>query len=42
MKEVYYLKKVMAELPAAKTVEQIEALLPWNVALGSAVPVGFN
>ena len=27
-----YLKHVFTELPKAKTVEDLEALLPWNVA----------
>jgi hypothetical protein len=27
---------LFAELPAAQTVEQIEALLPWNIKLGLA------
>ncbi len=38
----HYLKRVFTELPAAKTVEQIEALLPWNVEPGIGLPVGFN
>jgi IS66 C-terminal element len=25
-----YLRRLFAELPTAQTVEQIEALLPWN------------
>ena len=27
----HWLRQVLRELPAAKTVEAIEALLPWNV-----------
>lgn len=26
-----WLRRVMRDLPAAKTVEEVEALLPWNV-----------
>ena len=26
-----YLRRLFAELPAAQTVEQVEALLPWNI-----------
>jgi hypothetical protein len=26
-----YLRRLFAELPAAQTVEHIEALLPWNI-----------
>lgn len=36
----HYLKRVLTELPAANTVEQIEALLPWQVKM--RVPVGVN
>ena len=28
-----WLRRVMRELPAAKTVEDVEALLPWNCRL---------
>lgn len=28
-----YLRKVFAELPAAQCVEDIEALLPWNLTM---------
>lgn len=38
----HYLQKVLIELPAATTVEQVEALLPWNVVPGNDLPVGFN
>ena len=31
-----YLARVFAALPAATTLSQIEALLPWNIALGDA------
>ena len=34
-----YLRHVFKMLPAAKTVEDIEALLPWNAALGDAISV---
>jgi transposase len=34
-----YLRHVFKMLPAAQTVEDIEALLPWNTALGDAVSV---
>jgi hypothetical protein len=30
-----YLRRLFAELPAAQTLEQIEALLPWNIKLNS-------
>ena len=30
-----YLCRLFAQLPAAQTVEQIEALMPWNINLGS-------
>ena len=33
-----WLRRVMRDLPAARTVEEIEALLPWNVNLaGDAI-----
>jgi transposase len=28
-----YLRRLFAELPAAQSLEQIEALLPWNIKL---------
>jgi hypothetical protein len=30
-----YLRRPFAELPASQTLEQIEALLPWNIKLNS-------
>lgn len=36
----HYLKRVLTELPAANTVEQVEALLPWQMKM--RVPVGVN
>ena len=33
-----YLRRLFAELPAAQTVEQIEALLPFNVAHAGSAP----
>ena len=32
----HWLRQVLRELPAAKTVEAIEALLPWNVKAASS------
>jgi hypothetical protein len=31
-----YLRRMLAKLPKAQTVEQIEALLPWNIKLSLA------
>jgi transposase len=31
-----YLRRLFAELPAAQTIEQIEALLPWDIKLSLA------
>ena len=34
-----YLRQVFDDLPKATTVEDIEALLPWNVSLTEPLPV---
>jgi hypothetical protein len=34
-----WLRRVLRELPAAKTVEDVEALLPWNLRLPEISPV---
>ena len=36
----HYLKRVFTDLPAANTLEQVEALLPWNVKSEMGPPVG--
>ena len=34
-----WLRRVLRELPAAKTVEEVEALLPWNLRLPEIAPI---
>jgi transposase len=36
-----WLRRVLRELPAAKTVEDVEALLPWNLRLPEISPIPF-
>ena len=37
-----WLRWVLRELPAAKTVEDVEALLPWNMRLPEISPVSLS